>query len=170
MEIRQGQPGQLNSIFAIFMNCKLAMDAAGIFQWTEVYPNRAVIESDIDKGELYCLSENGCCMGVVALSDVQDPEYATVNWHFNEGKILVVHRLAIDPLYQGRGYARKLMDFAEAFAREHGYASIRLDAYSKNPRALQVYELRDYIKRGEVYFSGREFVFYCYEKRINRIV
>jgi ribosomal protein S18 acetylase RimI-like enzyme len=56
------------------------------------------------------------------------------------------------------------MDFAENYAIENNYTSIRLDAFSNNPRALRFYENRDYQRRGEVFFPGRELPFYCFEK------
>jgi len=54
--------------------------------------------------------------------------------------------------------------FAEKRAADNGYSSIRLDAYSGNAIALQLYERNGYRKRGEVFFPRRELPFICYEK------
>ena len=72
----------------------------------------------------------------------------------------------IDPNYQGKGYAKKLMDFAEKFANENNYSSIRLDAYSQNKRVVEFYKKRNYIIRGSVNFPEREYPFHCMEKEL----
>ena len=54
--------------------------------------------------------------------------------------------------------------FAENYAVVNGYTTIRLDAYSGNPRALHFYECRGYQKAGQLFFPGRELPFYGYEK------
>ncbi|HBF38124.1 MAG TPA: hypothetical protein DDW50_12470 [Firmicutes bacterium] len=80
----------------------------------------------------------------------------------------VIHRLAVNPEYQKQGIGRQLMDFAEKCALERGYTSIRLDAYSGNHRAVNLYENRGYKKVGQFFYPSREFPFYCYEKRIEK--
>lgn len=81
-----------------------------------------------------------------------------------DGKVLIIHRLAVHPLFQNQGFAKRLMDFAEDYAINENFSSIRLDAYSANEKVLRFYEAREYKKRGEVYFPDRKLPFYCYEK------
>lgn len=166
MEIRPIGQDRLEEVFAILRSCKEAMDAEGIYQWVDSYPNREAIAQDMDMGCIYGLMDGDACAGVVSINAVQDEKYKTIAWQYNDGIALVIHRLAVHPLQQGNGYARRLMDFAEALAIESGAASIRLDAYSGNKRALKFYEQRGYIKRGEVYFPLRDLPFFCYEKAI----
>ncbi len=77
--------------------------------------------------------------------------------------MLVVHRLCVDPAFQGQGIAEQIMIYGEKIARERGYASIRLDAYSSNPRAVRLYERLGYQKVGSVTFPRRTLPFYCFE-------
>lgn len=142
------------------------MDANGIYQWVDHYPNREAIAHDMVMGCIYGLIDKDACHGVVTISNVQDEKYNTIPWLYNEGLILVIHRLAVEPKVQGKGYARLLMDFAENIAVEKNAASIRLDAYSDNKRALRFYEQRGYVKRGEIFFPLRNAPFYCYEKQL----
>lgn len=93
-------------------------------------------------------------------------EYQELIWSDEGGEVLVIHRLAVNPEWQKQGIGRQLMDFTENYAAEKGYTSIRLDAYSGNPRALNLYERRGYRKVGQVFFPERELPFYCYEKVI----
>jgi len=167
MEITLAQRSQANDIFSILRSCKQDLDGQGIFQWTENYPVLSLVENDIAKGHLYCAVDKGRCLGVVSVNDEQEAEYAAIPWNCNTGRALVIHRLAVDPVCQGRGIARGLMDFAEQYGTGNNYNTVRLDAFSANKRVLQFYEARGYIKRGEVFFPGRQQPFFCYEKDLS---
>jgi len=93
-----------------------------------------------------------------------DKEYKNVKWITNNRKNIYIHRLAIHPDHQGQGYAQQLMDYAEQFAIENNYTSIRLDTFSQNKRNQLFYELRGYKKLGDIYFPKQsECPFHCYE-------
>ncbi|HXS37857.1 MAG TPA: GNAT family N-acetyltransferase [Flavipsychrobacter sp.] len=166
MEIKLAEHNQTEEIFSILCNCKHELDKQGIFQWMDSYPTLSIVERDIEKKYLYCAVVENRCVGVISINDEQDPKYATITWNNNIGKMLIIHRLAVDPLYQGQGIARKLMDFAELYGINNNYSSVRLDAYSPNKRVLQFYEARGYKKRGEIFFDGRELPFFLYEKAL----
>src|SRR5213075_3263091 len=85
-----------------------------------------------------------------------------VAWSARE-PALVVHRLCVDPSEQQKGVARQLMDFTESYAASHGYRSVRLDAYSGNPRAVDFYRRRGYREAGIVFFPRRSGPFNCFE-------
>ena len=80
--------------------------------------------------------------------------------------MLVIHRLVVHPKHQRKGYAKTLMDFAEDYAQNNDYTSIRLDAYTQNKRVIRFYKSRGYSIRGNVYFSERTLPFHCMEKLI----
>jgi len=51
--------------------------------------------------------------------------------------------------------------------QKNNYVSIRLDTFSKNPRNIKFYEIRGYIKLGNIFLPDQsEDPFYCYEKII----
>lgn len=166
LKIEKGTLSDLNELFQIYLNAKNELERNGIYQWTDNYPTRSIIENDFKKGILFVLRSNEEIIGAINISEEQETEYQTVSWEFNNSKVLVIHRLVIDPKYQGKGYAKKLMDFAEKFANEKNYSSIRLDAYSQNKRVIDFYEKRKYFTRGNVNFPEREYPFHCMEKEI----
>lgn len=166
LKIEKGKLSEINQLFQIYLNGKNDLEKNGIFQWTNNYPTRSIIESDLKKEVLFVLKNNKEIIGAINISEEQEPEYETINWEFDNSKVLVIHRLVIDPKYQGKGYARKLMDFAEKFAKENNYSSIRLDAFSQNKRVIDFYEKRKYFIRGNVNFPEREYPFHCMEKEI----
>jgi ribosomal protein S18 acetylase RimI-like enzyme len=167
VEIKIAKYDQLNEIFDIYYQCKLDMENRNIYQWTDEYPNIEIISNDIRQNQLYCISQNENCIGAINISSIQEPEYENVLWSDNSMSFIVIHRLAIHPNFQRNGFAKKLMDFAENFALNKKISSIRLDAYSGNESVLRFYENRNYVKKGEVNFTGRKLSFYCYEKILN---
>lgn len=166
MEIQLAQIDQAKSAFTILKECKQSLDSEGIFQWTDSYPSIDIITRDIENQFLYTLSIEGECVGIINISEEQEPEYASIPWSYTTGNIMVIHRLAVLPSYQGQGIAGKLMDFAETQGTDKQYSSIRLDAYSDNIRVLRFYEKRGYRRKGEVFFPGRTSAFFCYEKSL----
>jgi len=91
-------------------------------------------------------------------------EYAEIPWEYTSGSQLIIHRLFIDPQFQGRGLAQKMLAFAETFADKNCYFSIWLDAFPSNTAAIKIYEKNNYKMRGTVRFRKGEF--YCYEKKL----
>lgn len=158
--IKQDIPNIMNLIKEVVKH----MMSQEIYQWNEDYPNLEVINNDIHNKDLYVIKNEKDCLGIIVINEEQSPEYKDINWKDHSEKVLVIHRLAVHPKYQGQGIARKLMDFAESYAGENGYMSIRLDCYSGNPRLNKVYLKRGYESRGQVYFPMREMPFNCYEK------
>lgn len=151
-------------IMELIKSCILNMESLEIYQWNEYYPTLDIIIVDVESGSMYVLKEGNSIWGIIAINEDQSPEYNNLSWVCNEGKALVVHRLAVQPKKQRTGIAKKLMYFAENYAKEKEFTSIRLDAYCGNPRALRLYEQRGYIRVGQVYFPIRELPFNCYEK------
>ena len=147
-----------DTIFNIFQECRSTMEKESIFQWTKQYPSIDILAQDIMNGHVFCI------VGTITINTKQDPQYDLVRWQNMNERPLVIHRLAIKPEYQHQGLARKLMDYAEDYAKENAYTSIRFDAYSGNKRTIRFYENRGYEKKGEIYFPGRRLPFICFEK------
>jgi GNAT superfamily N-acetyltransferase len=159
----QADQGHISSVMKVIDACTHAMRQAGIFQWDEIYPNREQIEEDVRDRSLYVARDKGICLGAVSLNEKQEEAYQQLEWCGTE-PALVVHRLCVDPSFQGLGIAGQLMSFAEDLALQLGWASIRLDAYAGNPKAVALYEGRGYRRVGQVSFPRRDLPFYCFEK------
>ncbi|EDP96881.1 GNAT family N-acetyltransferase [Kordia algicida OT-1] len=165
LHIRKGTSQDIDTLLSITKACAKHMVTKGIFQWNENYPNRNAFENDVARNELYILLYENKIMGSIVISSLMDEEYKTVNWLSPDDTSVYIHRLAIHPENQGKGYAQYLMDFAENFAIENNYRSIRLDTFSKNARNQKFYELRGYKKLENIYFPKQSvYPFYCYEK------
>lgn len=140
------------------------MRSNGIDQWDENYPDLETLRLDIQNRQLFAYYIENVIVGIVVLNSNQDEEYELMDWTNKDLPFLVVHRLAVDPRFQGQGIARKLMDFCEDHCRKIGIKSIRLDTFTKNPRNQKFYENRGYKKLGEVYLKYRDdYPYICYE-------
>jgi ribosomal protein S18 acetylase RimI-like enzyme len=154
----------VDNVLALVRDCVDHMRRHGIEQWDDVYPDRATIEADARRCEAFIATHETGLVGYVALGASQDPEYADVPWKFTIGPTVVIHRLMVDPAYQGRGFAKVLMRFAEKHALTSGYRTVRLDAFVGNPRALGLYERLGYREAGTIRHRTGEFR--CFESEL----
>ena len=163
--IRKANLNDLRDIKKLTEACAKALQQQNIFQWNEHYPSLEKLKNDIEKQELYIFEEENMIISIIVLTSKMDDVYRNINWLSKTGNNLYVHRLATHPEFWGKGYARKMMDFAEEFAKNKNFTSIRLDTFSKNIRNQKFYEARGYTKLGDVYFPHKnEHPFHCYEK------
>ena len=161
------QPAKISEIPDILIMteaCRVHMESKNIFQWTTEYPSKAQFLEDVDRNELYVLKKSDKIIGCIVISTLMDEEYENVNWLTPNTKNLYVHRLAVNPDLQGKGYAQKLMDYAEKFAIANEFISVRLDTFSQNKRNQKFYEARGYKKLEDIYFPKQSpYPFHCYE-------
>ena len=153
----------LGAVLDVVRTATSHMESQGIHQWDEIYPDEATLQRDIEKQHLHVIRVNGEIAGMVTINDEQPPEYKNVQWKYS-GKALVVHRLTIAPSRQRLGLATCLMRFAGEMAERRGYDTIRLDAFTKNPGAIALYERLGYEKAWTVQF--RKGPFHCFEKPV----
>tara|TARA_R100001369_G_scaffold91913_6_gene134695 strand:+ start:1661 stop:2161 length:501 start_codon:yes stop_codon:yes gene_type:complete len=162
--IRKANVSDIDKIITITRACAAKMIAQNIFQWNEHYPTHEAFKNDIERNELYVLTFSEEIIGSIVISTLKDEEYDDVNWLTEDANNYYIHRLAIHPEHQRKGYAKKLMDFAETIAREKSATSIRLDTFSQNHRNQKFYEARGYQKLESIYFPKQsKHPFYCYE-------
>ena len=158
---------ELDRVKEIAEACAKNMIENNIFQWNDKYPSREIFKEDIKNKSLYVSKINQEVVGCIMFSFRKDDVYKTVNWITEDEYNLYIHRLAVDPIFQKRGIARKMMDFAEDFAKSNNYISVRLDTFSQNPRNNKFYKSRGYNKLDDVYFPKQsQFPFHCYEKLV----
>lgn len=158
MTIRLATLEDLDSLLAITQNVVLQLRQAGIDQWDEIYPAREDFQNDIVQQHFFVLCLNENIVGGICFNEVQLVGYETADWQSES--FLVVHRLLVDPHFQGRGCAGQLMLHAEEVANQQGKRSIRLDCFPQNPRAVKFYERLGYQCRGEAAFRKGKFLLY----------
>ncbi|RZK19535.1 MAG: GNAT family N-acetyltransferase [Hymenobacter sp.] len=164
--LRRATPADLPAILLLIQQVVPLMNAAGNYQWTSEYPNRAVFEKDIARQHLWVAELAGELAGVAALTQDQDAEYAEADWDAAE-PALVTHRLAVAPAAQGQGVAAALLQQAEYEARTLGLRTLRVDTNSENAATQRLFPKLGYRFAGEIQLAFRPGLrFFCYEKRL----
>ncbi|MFV9551756.1 GNAT family N-acetyltransferase [Algibacter sp. PT7-4] len=162
--IRKGTSNDIDSILEITKACAAYMIGKNIFQWNEFYPNKQAFLKDAESEALYVLIIENKIIGCITISTFMDKEYIPINWLTPNENNIYIHRLAVHPDFQGKGYAQQLITFAEAYAKDNQFTSVRLDTFSQNKRNQKFYELRGYQKLGDIFFPKQsKHPFHCYE-------
>ena len=166
MQVRSGKLDDIEAVMALVRRVVPLMRASGNLQWDSGYPNPAVFERDVALDQLWLAEIEGQIAGIAAITTDQEPEYANVGWDISEVAI-VVHRLAVDPAFQGKGIAAALMQQAEVVAKSRGITILRVDTNSQNQATQKLFPKLGYLYAGETGFSFRPGLrFLCYEKRL----
>jgi GNAT superfamily N-acetyltransferase len=127
----------------------------GSTQWQQGYPNPETVENDISKGFGYVMTVDDDIAVYVALILNDEPAYSTIEgaWLSN-GEFVVVHRVAIDEKFAGKGMVKILFDHIEDFTKSHGVQSIKVDTNFDNIAMLKILEAKGYSYCGEVFLAG----------------
>ena len=168
VKIKLARLSDLDRVKEIAEACAEKMIEDNIFQWNEKYPSKEIFREDIKNNDLFVAWINSEIVGCIMLSSYKDDVYKNVKWISEDSNNLYIHRLAVHPSFQKKGIARKMMDYAEAYAKSKNHKSVRLDTFSKNHRNNKFYKSRGYNKLDDVYFPKQsEFPFHCYEKLVD---
>ncbi|HEY0898905.1 MAG TPA: GNAT family N-acetyltransferase [Sphingobacteriaceae bacterium] len=167
MIIRFAVLADIPAILQLLTRIVPVMNAEGNFQWDDSYPNREVLEKDLELNQLWVAQIGSEIAGFAAITQDQDPEYAEVGWDITEPAI-VTHRLAVDLEFRGKGVGRALLMQAEEVARERGITVLRIDTNTENAATNQLFPALGYRYAGEIGLGFRPGLrFNCYEKRLS---
>ena len=164
MNIQLANMDHLEEVMELLSAVVKDMNKCGLHQWGEDYPSREMFVNHINDQVLRIVLDGKKIIAFFVVTEQQDKEYTDIDWEDKSGRAMVIHRLAVHPDRQREGIGSKMMDFAENYARDKGFTSIRLDTYSDNPRTPKLYKKRGYKYRGITHFPQRELDYYCFEK------
>lgn len=166
MEIIQAPPSDLIEVMFLVRECVVKMNQEGMKQWNSAHPGPQMLKDEIENKHLFLAKELGIARGLISFTDKEPESYKEINWQKKEGKVLYIKLLAIHPLWQGKGITRKLLEFAESFAKKNKYAAIRTDFLSENPLIKKITENSKFSKTGEYYSEFQKLPYQCFEKII----
>jgi GNAT superfamily N-acetyltransferase len=152
---RKAAISEIPQIWAILQQAILRRKADGSNQWQDGYPNPEVIQKDLEKGVGFVLTEGETILGYSAVLINDEPEYAKIEgkWLTNDD-FVVFHRVAVSEKYLGKGLAKKILGFIEAFAKSNNIYSIKADTNYDNMAMMKTFEALGFTYCGEVYFRG----------------
>lgn len=164
MNLRLAISGDIPAIMQIVRAVIPVMRATGNLQWDDHYPNPSAFEADIAQAQLWVAVVEEEIAGVVALTTDQSPEYVQAGWDITDPAV-VVHRLAVNPAFQGQGIAAVLMRQAEIVARSKTMSRVLADTNAHNTAMQRLLPRLGYIFSGEISLDFRPGMrFLCYEK------
>lgn len=155
LRVRPGRPGEADALMAIVRRTVAAMQAAGLDQWDEHYPNREVLEDDLARRALLVLEQHGAPVALLTLDTWQPPEHEGQPWRCSEG-VCNIHRVMVDPALQSQGLGARLMQAA----KEAGYAAVHMDTLQGNAGARRFYARLGFEERGttvSAYMGGKAY-------------
>ena len=134
--IRKATMADIPRVMEVYAAARQFMKESGNpTQWTEGYPQIALVEQDVTEGRLYVMTEEERIFGCFMLCAGPDPTYMQIfdgNWGYDT-PYGVIHRVASD------GSKRGVVTSCVAFARQY-YCHLRIDTHRDNlpmQRALQ---------------------------------
>ncbi len=152
----------LKEICDLVKNAINTMIEQNILQWDEIYPNEEVLREDINKRQLYVGAADKQIAVIYVINQECDAEYKNGKWKYEDKPFCIIHRLCVNPLFQNKGVGRITLQHIEKEAEKMGFHAIRLDAFTKNPFALKLYDSFGYSRVG--YADWRKGRFYLMEK------
>ncbi len=165
---RKASEDDTDSIIAFVKNAIKVLDSQGIFQWDDIYPTREDFACDISKGEAFvaevACGKNKSIAAVFTLNTECDEEYKDGAWKYSGDNFIVIHRLCVNPEFQHKGLGAQICTHIIDEARQNGKKAIRLDAFSKNPFSLKMYEKLGFCTVGTA--DWRKGRFFLMEKAI----
>lgn len=138
----------LESIFAMFSEAIDEMKRNSLDQWDNAYPNKNILEEDIDRSQLYIGIADGIIVSAYVLNQECDDQYVNGTWKYPNSKYYVIHRLCVSPIFQNKGIGRLTMLHIENEIKKIGIETIRLDVFALNTYAIRMYEKLGYTKVG----------------------
>ena len=153
--LRQARPDELSTCIQILREGRAFQQEQGFTQWTEEYPNPALIEGDIRSGDGWLFLIDGEPAAYMYLCFDIDPSYlpAECAWR-KDVPYVAVHRIAFARRFAGRGLSCAVFEAIRDLCRERGVFCIRIDTDSKNKRMQHVLEKNNFVRCGVVMFEG----------------
>jgi ribosomal protein S18 acetylase RimI-like enzyme len=161
MNIIKATPADLIEIFYLLKRCVKEMNSKGWLYWNLDFE---LLRKDVEKGSLFLYKTDYHSLGMITFSTEVLPGYEEVKWTDSSKKPLIINRLIVHPNWRKHGIADHLLAFAEEYAKDQGFTSLRLDVYAENQEAISVYSNLHYQQTGQMQMQAQKVPFYCFEK------
>ena len=150
MSLRSAVSDDVPYIMGIIRKVIPRMHAAGNYQWDEYYPTDATFKKDIKNGTLYVYEEDSVIKGCIVADDNHAFAYDDIPWKLARMDCLALHRLAVDPQFQGQGIAQKILSGAIETGEEKSYLGIHTDTSQENKPMQQLFKKLGFDYKGHL--------------------
>lgn len=120
-------------------------------KWHKDYPDLNTVLAAYENGSQYLCFADGELAGAFVLNEDPAGAYKNGDWSFplERGEYLVIHTLAVDDRFRGRGIAAKMTGYCIDKAKSDGYKGIRVDVVPDNFPAQKLYTKLGFVFAGE---------------------
>lgn len=134
--LRQAKLDDLPRIIDIIDSAKKTLKDRGVDQCQQGYPNKEILEQDIQEGISFVLILNGRVVGSAALQQGYDKNYQDMNsgsWDDDSDVTYsIIHRIAIEADHQGEHLSAALIQQLMTMSYYLGYRDVRIDTHPDN--------------------------------------
>jgi GNAT superfamily N-acetyltransferase len=155
MEFRKADFSELDSIMKIVHQAQSFLKKLNINQWQNGYPTREIVAQDIANGNAYLLTDDSKVMAVVTILFAREPTYDVIyegKW-LTEGEYSVVHRLAVDSHFKGKGIATGVLEEIDRMTLQKGIHSIKVDTHEDNIPMQKLLKKNGFVYCGVIYLA-----------------
>lgn len=149
-QIRKATMADIPRLLEIYASARQFMQQSGNpTQWTEGYPQQALVEQDIAEERLFVMTEDTRIFGCFMLCAGPDPTYKQIfdgRWGYDTS-YGVIHRVA------GDGSRGGIVIGCVAFARQY-YRHLRIDTHQDNLPMQRALQRAGFIHRGTIFLEN----------------
>lgn len=157
MEFRLAREIDRIEIEKIYEDGSLKLKSLGINQWQgQDKPNLDNFKNLIANKNIFVLEDNKRVVSTVITYDYDLDYEKNLDGKWNSPKpYLALHRIGTLSSERNKGYGRKIIEFAESYARENNFKSVRIDTHRENKSMQNLLKSMNYIYVGLVYLDGK---------------
>ena len=106
------------------------------------YPSDEYLKQLTKNGQVFLGIKDDRIVAAMVLNNLPNEGYETVHWQVpaTDDKATILHLLGVLPACWGKGFGKKLLDYAERFLKAKGQKALRLDVMEENLPARQLYK------------------------------
>lgn len=151
LELRETKITEITTVLSIIEMAKKLLKSEGIPQWNGPYPLYEDILEDCQKRQSFVLLEDDQIVGTCALVRGPEKNYEVIEgqWLSDRQDYLAIHRIALHPVVQGKGYMQKFL----SLINERGNGHFRVDTHELNSRMLHHLKKAGFQECGRVWME-----------------
>lgn len=158
MEFRKAVESDIEDIMKIIKQAQDYFKENGVSQWQNNYPNLETIKTDIKNNYGYVMTESGHIIGTAAVSFDGEKTYRIIydgQW-LSDGEYAVIHRMAVDNGYKGKGISSLMIDNIEKMCLDRDIHSIKIDTHKENISMQNVIKKNNFKYCGIIYVQDND--------------
>lgn len=157
MEFRLAKEIDREGIEKIYEDGSLKLKSLGINQWQgQDKPNLDNFKELIENKNIFVLDDKEKVVSTVIIYDYDFDYEKNLDGKWSSPKAyLALHRIGTLSSERNKGYGRKIIEFAESYAKENNFKSVRIDTHRENKSMQNLLKSMNYVYVGLVYLDGK---------------